>query len=534
MSGPSTLEKAAAQTLGNEALAHHVIQEAIQKGVTAFCLCPGSRNSPIVTALNDYPHMQKFFLYEERSAAYFALGLARRDRSPVAVVVTSGTAAGELLPATMEGYYTNVPLLLITADRPRRFSGSGAPQSAEQVGLFNEYAPFAIDVAEGEACPLSQWNLQAPAHMNVRFEDPFRQTLKGSKIETCAPKRIPEDDAHKYLDRFFDQVSNPFVVVSTLAQEDRHQVVNFLMQLNAPVLLEGVSGLREDPRLKHLRVLRTDNIWKKAAEAGYPIDGVLRIGGVPTFSGWRDLENEQGKIEVCSISSLPFPGLSWADIIQVSLRKFLLGYQPSQIISIKEANQFLSAEIEFSHKLENLFIQEPFAEASLVKALSQSISPRSQIYLGNSLPIREWDLAATNEDRGFNIQASRGMNGIDGQISTFLGLSRPGVDNWAILGDLTTLYDMPGPWVIPQLANTLCTIVVINNSGGQIFSKFFKDKAFLHEHNLGFEPLANMWGLSYEKWTSIPKEVDGNTNRLIEIVPDNAASERFWSALKLM
>lgn len=519
----STLEKTSPLTLGNEALAVHVVNAAIERGVKAFCLCPGSRNSPIVTVLRQYPNVELFFLFEERCAAFFALGRARRDDCPVAVVVTSGTAAGELLPAAMEAYYTGVPLLLITADRPRRFRGTCAPQAAEQVGIFGIYAPFDQDIAEGETCLIGNWNGKGPAHLNVRFEDPFRSSNPSIRVSKSL------HTASDYLDNFLSGTSNPFVIVSALPQDAKNGVIHFIEKLNAPVMLEAVSGLREEPRLSHLKISRTDNIWNSAAKNEYPIDGVLRIGGIPTFSGWRDLENMQGKVNVCSLSEFPFSGLSWADIAHIGLEEFFSSYKPKKSFS---AQKWLSDENSFKAQLQALFLKDPRSEMALVHELSKKIPIHAHIYLGNSLPIREWDLASTCEDRKFIVTASRGLNGIDGQISTFLGQSVPEVENWAILGDLTTLYDMPGPWVMPQLKNTNCTIVVINNSGGQIFSRFFADKVFLHAHELSFEPLANMWGLKYERWTQIPPIVSYPENRLIEIVPDNVASEKVWKALK--
>lgn len=529
-----TLEPKIDSTVGNEALAHHVVQEMIKMGITTFCLCPGSRNSPIVAVLKEYPQVEQFFLFEERSAAFFSLGRARRDKSPVAIVVTSGTAAGELLPAAMEAFYTHVPIVLLTADRPRRFSGTCAPQSAEQIGLFGIYAPFAVDVAEGEQCILDQWDLQAPAHLNIRFEDPIRKPNPLEERIVADPKHIQKEFASSYVDRFLKQVSCPLVIVSTLPSDARHAIVKFLQHLNAPVILEGLSGLREDPRLDHLRITRTDGIWKNAADSGYPIDGILRIGNVPTISLWRDLENMHGKMHVCSVSDLPYSGLSWGDIVHTPLNQFFGAFHPSRNYGSDAMHNWLRAELTFRQRFVGLLAEEPFAEASLVHSLSQKIPRRSRIYLGNSLPIREWDLAATSENRGFIISANRGLNGIDGQISTFLGLSMPEVENWAVIGDLTTLYDMPGPWVLSQLKDIAATIVVINNSGGQFFSRLYSDKAFIHPHNLGFEPFAKLWGLSYEKWTTIPSQVSGEGHRLIEIIPDNEASERFWQKLKTL
>lgn len=156
----------------NKLLAEQIIAEASRIGVTEYCICPGGRNVPFVPILTQSIY-RSYYWYEERSAAFFAIGRARLTQRPVGVIVTSGTAAGELLPATMEAYYSGVPLLLITADRPKRFRGSGAPQSAEQVNLFGQYATFNLDLIANNTCDLTEWNLASPAHLNVCFEEPL-------------------------------------------------------------------------------------------------------------------------------------------------------------------------------------------------------------------------------------------------------------------------------------------------------------------------------------------------------------------------
>jgi len=144
----------------NLAAARAIIERVRGAGVTDFCVCGGSRNAPLLAVLET---ANVFSFVDERAAAFFALGRAKRDGKPVAVITTSGTAAAELLPATIEAYYSGVPLLLITADRPARFRGTGAPQSIEQVGLFGVYA----------ATDLSGWNQRVPLHINVEFDEPL-------------------------------------------------------------------------------------------------------------------------------------------------------------------------------------------------------------------------------------------------------------------------------------------------------------------------------------------------------------------------
>jgi 2-succinyl-5-enolpyruvyl-6-hydroxy-3-cyclohexene-1-carboxylate synthase len=135
--------------------AHEVIAEVRAAGVRDFCVCAGSRNSPFLAALSTIRDVHLYSFVDERSAAFFALGRAKRDGLPVAVVTTSGTAVAELLPAAVEAHYSGVPLVLITADRPARFRGTGAPQAIEQVGIFGVYASASVK------------------HINVEFDEPL-------------------------------------------------------------------------------------------------------------------------------------------------------------------------------------------------------------------------------------------------------------------------------------------------------------------------------------------------------------------------
>jgi|ERR1700733_2562876 len=157
----------------NKKLAQHVLEEAKNIGVTVICICPSTRNAPLVTHCSKLKDFKTYFWPEERSAAFFALGRSKRLEKPVGVITTSGSAAGELLPATMEAHYSGIPLLLITADRPRRFRKTGAPQAVEQVGLFGVYISFSCDLAGEERFNLNEWDRARPAHLNVCFEEPL-------------------------------------------------------------------------------------------------------------------------------------------------------------------------------------------------------------------------------------------------------------------------------------------------------------------------------------------------------------------------
>lgn len=532
----------------NRALALQILRELLAAGVNEFCLCPGARNAPLVSLLLELPRPSIYTFFEERSAAFFALGRIQATNRPVAVVTTSGTAAGELLPATMEAHYTGLPLVLLTADRPRRFRRTGAPQTAEQVGLFGVYVEQSLDLAGAERLDLRTWSRRRPLHLNACFEEPlFEAPLLegpdeaatfGPGIPRPAPDEplqaepLPTDDAPAAVLDFLRGIDHPLVLVGTLREEDIPPVTRFLGKLGAPVYAEAPSGIREAPALRDLRVHLPDDLLGRAGRQGYPVSGVLRIGGVPTLRLWRDLEILGGSVPVLSVSREPFSGLSWAPGVTGSPARIFSELAAMKTVpTVPYPANFLASERERAVGLSELLSGELSSEPGLIRTLSTRLPAGSRVFLGNSLPIREWDLAATPAGGDYRIGASRGLNGIDGQVSTFLGFCVRGAENWAVLGDLTTLYDLSGPWILSQLSGIRANLVILNNGGGRIFSRMFPRPEFQNPHSMDFSAWARMWNLAHEEWREIPDRIKGpeaTGSRVIEIRPDEAATSRFW------
>lgn len=521
----------------DQLLAQNVLEELIAQGVVEFCICAGSRNAPLVYPLIHSTQVRTYYWSEERSAAFFALGRIKSHGKPVAVVTTSGTAAAELLPAAIEAFYTSLPLVLLTADRPRRFRGSGAPQAVEQVGIFSHYVHEMYDLAKEDSCSLQNWTQQGPLHLNICFEEPKDTECREIRIAEVVKKFEGHSSlplcGEKRFENFLCKIRFPFVIVGELPLHSQEAAVNFLLHLNAPVYLEAASGLREDPRLTHLQICRGDKIWEYSTQFAYPIDGILRLGSVPTIRLWRDLENTRNRIIVCSISENPFSGLSENDVIHTSLKVFFEWGKSLKNDRHFEFANWKKADHASQKRLIDLFNEEPESEASLIHQLSNRLPSKSKVYLGNSLPIREWDLAATYHSRAFKVACNRGACGIDGQMATFFGYCSSEQENWGILGDLTVLYDLVAPWILTQMSNIKSNIVLINNGGGRIFAKLFADNFFQNNHSLTFESIAKFWKMDYERWNFIPQKITESAgNRFIELVPNQVATERFLQKLK--
>ena len=517
----------------NATLAGAVLGRLVGLGIRSYVVCAGARNVPLVGSLLERCqdlNLRIWHHFDERAAAFFALGLGKVAGEPVAVLTTSGTAVAELLPAAIEAYYSGIPLVWVTADRPMDFRGSGAPQAIEQAAIFGPYAmSLDLEAVEG-LTSIRDWTRDAPLHLNVCFEEPRADDRNASwEPESPAAERakVPTeraDDAHSgsvaaSVAAFCSDRHGLLVLLGELPSSWRLSVEAFLVSLGTPVWAEATSGLRESPALAGLL---------RHGEPALP-QKILRIGGVPSLRLWRDLETNPG-IGTLSICPRPFSGLA----------------RPSQLV-VTSAFPALTLPTEEGQVPESFFgyggafARFPRSEPALVHELSRWIPPQALVYLGNSLPIREWNRFATIDPPHPHAHASRGANGIDGQVATFLGLSNGAEESWGLFGDLTALYDLNAPALLPQLAQGRRRIVVINNGGGRIFSRLASMAGMSHgekqftenRHRIGFEAWALMWGVAYRLWRAgepFPEDLPDTV--LIEAIPDEAETEAFWNCVK--
>lgn len=519
--------------MSNLALASGVLDRLAASGVREIVLCGGSRNAPLVIAAVGREELAIHSFFEERSAAFFALGRARASGNPVAVITTSGTAVAELLPAAIEAHYSGVPLIFVTADRPARHRGTGSPQAIEQRGIFGVYAEGMADLEPGRAIDLPSWSYASPLHINTAFDEPLLEGELGARGNEAIPRNpsvmAAPDNAAARIREFLASSERPLLILGELATGDRSAVRDFALRLDAIVYAEPLSGLREETALGAL-LLRSG---ERIIEQHLP-DAVLRIGGVPALRFWRDLDERHSAIPVLSISRLPFSGLARGEHLRCDPSDTLKRVAPQ----VRSSPGLPAIDRARSAVLDSLLDTHSSSEPSLIRAISRQIPSGSLLYLGNSLPIREWDLAAARDDRGLRIAANRGANGIDGQLSTFLGLAYGESEAWAIVGDLTALYDLSAPWALRNLPPGRIRIVVVNNGGGRIFARVPSLRAmeparrevlFENAHELDFRGWAAMWDLEWHVWEGSPPAAD---RAIIELRPDSQQTARFWTELE--
>lgn len=495
-----------------------IIGKLLELGCREFVVCGGARNAGLVAHLEAGEGLKVWRHFEERGAAFFALGRSKDTGRPCAVVTTSGTAVAECLPAVIEAHYTCVPLIVLSADRPVAFRGSGAPQVIEQDGLFGSYA-----VADPES-----WDGHGSLHVNVPLGE-SSGTYESWKAEVgeFLPRKLPFEV--RALRDFLDEgiFRGIVAMVGGLEPEDREEVFYFLKDLGIPVIADVNSGIREvlGPLLIPEQTLK-----------GNPPGRILRLGEVPVGRFWRDLE-EMNSTEVLSICRNGLPGLAReSQVIRGEVARVIRGLGPVEAIG--DVRDDLAKARPLLARTEERLESFPDSEQGLVSLLSVYATTGESLYLGNSLPIREWNEYGQLETPYARVFANRGANGIDGQVSTWLGATAHCEGAWGVFGDLTALYDLAAPALLEQVQQSGRVLVVINNGGGRIFERLprlsgLSDKqrdAIIQPHQVSLKSWAEMWGMDYcrlERREDFDALEAGDRTLLVEVVPDEAQTTGF-------
>jgi len=524
--------------------AREILRSLARAGVREIVVCAGARNSPFVAVLSAVSDLKVYNFFEERSAGFFAIGRMQASGHPVAVCTTSGTAVAELLPAVIEADYQGLPLVVLSADRPVSYRGSGAPQTIVQPGIFSHYVERGWDLttpvssngnsgSDGSVADFSPELGQRPVHVNVCFDEPLidgavEEWSAGLRNDAIAPKTRPRPCNGSI------GVKKPLVIAGRLSAMEAALLAPVLARWQRPVYLEGLSQLRGHSELAHLEIRGGEEIFRQM-----DFDGVIRVGGVPTLRFWRDLENSH--LPVWHFSRQPWSGLPREKTVH-NLSALADGLLPGagQFEAWTDSERDLDRQRE--KILDDLISEFPLSECAWVRRVSEWIAASADgaksatLFLGNSLPIREWDLAAQRRSGAepshrLEVFGNRGTNGIDGLVSTFLGVAHEGKSNWALIGDLSALYDLSGPWALRQRPVSDINLAVINNGGGKIFTRIFKNSLFENAHDLNFGHWAKMWNWNYRKLSGAGDRPDHSKGpRILEIVPDPGHTEAFNNA----
>jgi len=485
----------------SDAMARSFADELARRGVSHVFASPGSRSAPLARAFLEHPAIKLHVVLDERSAAFAALGSAKAMRRPSAVICTSGTAAANFHPAVLEAHHSSTPLLVLTADRPPELKETGAGQTTDQTKLYGSAVRWFFDLGVAEDADHSEsyfrsvaarahgYSVQrkGPVHLNISFREPLTPPLAPAGSSKTVPstevdvgRAVLTDEQVSEVAAMLSWAKRPLLVAGS-SGADPHAVASLARRAGWPLIAEITSGARRDGAIScYEAMLRTTSF----AEGHLP-DAVLRIGDIGISKLLPDLLSQAATQVVVS------DGWMWSDP-ERSATKVIVA-DPTALCSslakvlgpLKDpswAQSWAEAEAKARLALDAAIDAQGLTEPRIARDLMRSIPSGGTVVVGSSMPVRDLEWFAGNPG-DVAIVANRGVNGIDGLVSTAAGVAASkGGPVIAFTGDIGMIHDSNGLQTA-SAADVDLTVVVINNDGGGIFS-------FLpHAEHSGFEEL---------------------------------------------
>lgn len=527
-------------------------------GLEAVCIAPGSRSTPLTLAFSAHPKIKSYVHLDERSAGFFALGMALASDKPVALVCTSGTAAANFYPAVIEAYQSQVPLLVLTADRPPELRHSGANQTIDQVKMYGSAVLWAVDldVPSPDSPEVALRNVVTTAdrayhtanglHKGaVQINLPFRKPLEPTAEEWSQYINFQQESWSKWQatpsplpGRLTPTLAPAEAEIDQLAQVIQHheqglivcgprcpggdfpEVVAQLAQAAGyPILADPLSGVRFGPWVEKTAVVGAyETFWaQNNRPGGLEPTLILQFGQVPTGNWVNQYLTQQTPAVRLHIRR----NGQWAD----DSHRITHFWQADEVILCQQLGQKLPGRV--SHwltewqKLEQKSWQglethwpPETWDVSAILAVLEQLPAGAQVVVGNSLPIRHVDQFARPGQKRLTFYGNRGASGIDGNISTALGVAaaHPTTPTLLIIGDVTFYHDLNGLLAFQQQQIKNLSILLLNNGGGGIFNRLPLapldppfTKLFLTPHGLDFSQVCQMYGLAHRPLASLPE-----------------------------
>lgn len=465
------------------------VDELVLSGMEDACVSPGSRSTPLALALWRHPAVHVHVHIDERASAFFALGLAKATGHPVAVACTSGTAAANLLPAVVEASMSRVPLILLTADRPPELRGVGANQTIEQPGLFGAFVGWSLDagVPAGGPYVVDHWRGLAsesvrhsegppptPVHVNLPFREPLTPSGRAADIgqgATTFPRdaRAEPEAGPQELEGFLAELGPARgVLLAGSLRRPAPSLVELAGRLRWPLASEPTSGLRVTGTLAAGQCLLSNDGFV----AGHVPELVVQVGAAPTSRAGLSFVARARRLIIVDPDDLV------ADPNRVAARRIVMDpdrFARAALARVDETRadawlaDWTEADAVARRAVDETIDEwdEPY-EGRIARDLAASLSDGSTLVVGSSMPVRDLDAYMLPRE-GLGVLANRGASGIDGFVSTTLGVAASGGPTTALCGDLTLLHDV-GSLLWSARRGYETVFVVPNNRGGVIFS----------------------------------------------------------------
>jgi len=553
---------------------YKIVASLVQNGVEDVVISPGSRSTPLAYAFASTKELNVYRQVDERSAAFFALGLAKAKGKPAVLLCTSGTAAANYFPAIVEAKYARVPLVVITADRPHELREVGAPQAINQLDLYGKhvkwFAEFPIPDEYHQTLPFIERHVAravsmakthpfGPVHINVPFREPllidFMEELpKSTFISSFTSSITPSMEAMNALSSMIRETKRGFIVIGELAiGTNREYLWSLIRKLKWPVLVESLSNMRANiPEDCMEYVIATyDALLKSDAFKQYAAcDTVIRFGAQPISKFLTIFLTETQPQNYVVIDEDPlFRDSSSVSThtIHASIGPWLEELEVHSTMDESYLNFWQRAEQIAMKHIQNYSEQD---EGAFVQYLLEHLPEQSDVFASNSMPIRDIDTFLLPTKKDIQIYANRGANGIDGVMSTAFGFSkgRENRETYLLIGDLAALHDL-NAFLLTRYQPCKMTVIVLNNDGGGIFSylsqatvKEYYEDLFGTPTALHFQDAAHMYEMDYiniKHFDEREKLFENSEQplRLIEITTNRdenvQAHRRLWQQIHL-
>jgi len=471
-------------------IAEAVVAGLCDAGVETVVFSPGSRSTPLVLALAGRKKLHKKVVLDERSAAFYALGVASFRHLPVVLVCTSGTAPAHYLPALLEARYQRLPLLVLSADRPTELRDCGAGQTIDQVSLYPPDVVWKIDLsvrvdarglhrAYTAALAAVRHSRGGPVQINLPLHEPFLPHPPVAYFPTQSPE-VPTSvtQAHKLDLTRLQKYKQGLILVGSYPGKVSGKWTEALWQLSDglgwPVLCDVLNPGRWSSGASRRMVTQYQAIFQKGGEwlreKGLLPEAILQIGSLPTAKSLRiwleTFEGSYWQLQPDAYDRDPtHRGSSWitAELSEVKI--------PAEGTTDPH---YRNRWVALNQKLEGVCGQaldasHPFFEGALYRRILPQLPKGGLLFLANSTPVRDAEhYILPVAEPGLEVRCNRGVNGIDGLVSTAFGLAAGGCPTLAVLGDMAFLHDCAGLRLQQNFQGKL-TFLVIQNGGGRIF-----------------------------------------------------------------
>lgn len=529
-----------------------LVDEFYQLGIRHAVFSPGSRSTTMAMLFTEHEGFETYMNIDERSASFMALGIAKAHKEPTVLVCTSGSAVAHYLPAILEAQYSGVPLIVLSADRPHTLLHVGAPQTVDQQKIFgtavnyfeelavpqeSHYYTYPRQVAR-KAYMKAMDTKKGPVHINVPLFEPLVPELSRNHFEAgrssfkvvkpnyssvfgCDTRNnlthinnaidvAHNNDSTKEINDLLERYERILILAGPQIDIDEANTIRFFGEaLQAPILADPLSNVRGCDTSKVVistydALLAGQSLWHELKP-----DCVIQFGQIVVskrvqqmVASWDNVEY----IEVNPTMDSMNPTGKTTMHMQASIDVFTNLYGVKND-SPAYLGKWQHLETAGKQKL-GTAIEEPSCfEGRTIRELQQHISDNAQVLIANSMSIRDFDYFWFSGESKAVLYGNRGVNGIDGTISTALGLAANGRPTYLVTGDLSLFHDLNG-LAVAKTHNLNLTIILHNNDGGGIFeylpqkgTKHF-DYLFSTSQGLDYSGAAKLYGCDYTKISS--------------------------------